>query len=53
MICLNRICLPDGICVICMICTCFAGWDLHDLDTVHNFYVSVKKDLHDLGCDLS
>ena len=53
MICLNCACLPDGICVICMICTCFAGWDLYDLDLVHNFYVSVKKDLDDLDRDLS
>ena len=40
MICLNYICLPDEICVICIICTCFAGWDLYDLDFVLSFYVS-------------
>ena len=50
MICLNCIFLPGRICVIC---TCFAGWDLYDLDLEHNFYVSVKKDLDDLDRDLS
>ena len=49
MICLNSTCLPGGICVICMICTCFAGWDRYDLDLVHTFtYLSVKKDIDDL-----
>ena len=53
MICLNCTCFSDGICVICLICTCFAWWDLYDLDLVHNFYVSVKKDLDNLDRDLS
>ena len=53
MICLKCTCLLDGICVICMISTCFAGWGLYDLDLAHNFYVSVKKDLDDLDRDLS
>ena len=42
-----------GICMICMICTCFAGWDLYDLDFMHNFSISAKKDLDDLDHDLS
>ena len=50
---LPYICWPDGICVICMICACFAGWDPYYLDIVHNFSVSVKKDLDDLDRDLS
>ena len=55
MICLNCTCLSDGTCVICMICTCFAGWDLYDLDLVPNFYASVKEYLliDDLDRDLS
>ena len=53
MICLNCICLPDGICVICMICTCFTGWDLCDLDLVHNFFNVCEKDIDDLDRDLS
>ena len=53
MICLNCKCLPDMICVICVICTCFAGWDLYDLDFVPYFHVSVKKDVDGLDRDLS
>ena len=36
-----------------MICTCFAEEDLHDLDLMHNFSLSAKKDLDDLDHDLS
>ena len=39
--------------MICMICTCFAGWDLYDLDLMHNFSISAKKDLDYLDHDLS
>ena len=41
-----------GICMICMICTCFTGWDLYGLDLMHNFSISAKKDLDDLDHDL-
>ena len=36
-----------------LIGTCFVGWDLYDLDPVHNYYAPVKKDLDDLDRDLS
>ena len=39
--------------MISMICTCFAGWDLYDLDLMHNFSISAKKDLDYLDHDLS
>ena len=39
--------------MICMICACFAGWDLYDLDLMHNFSISAKKDLDYLDHDLS
>ena len=39
--------------MICMIWTCFAGWDLYDLDLMHNFSISAKKDLDYLDHDLS
>ena len=42
-----------GICMIYMICTCFAGWDLYGLDLTHNFSISAKNDLDDLDHDLS
>ena len=36
------------------ICTCFAWWDLYDLDHKHNISISsAKKDLDDLDHDLS
>ena len=35
----------DGIYMICMICTRFSGEDLYDLDLMHNFSLSAKKDL--------
>ena len=28
-----------GICMICMIYTCFAEWDLYDLKYTHNFSI--------------
>ena len=34
-----------------MICTCFAAWDLYELDLMHSFSVSAKKDLDDLLID--
>ena len=42
-----------GIRMICMICTFVAGWDLYDLDLMHNFSISAKNDLDDLDHDLS
>ena len=34
-----------------MICTFFAGSDLYDLDLMHNFSISAKKDRDDLLID--
>ena len=39
--------------MICTSMSCFAGWDLYDLDLANNFYVYMKKDLDDLDRDLS
>ena len=40
------------ICIICMICTCFAWWDLYDQDLTHNISISAKNDLDNLDLDL-
>ena len=39
--------------MICMICICFAGQDLCDLDLMHNSSVSAKYNLDHLDHDLS
>ena len=41
--------------MMCMICTCFARWDLHDLHIIHNISISAKKylDYLNLNHDLS
>ena len=37
MICVIFTCSPSGICMICVICTCFTKWGLYDLDIAYMF----------------